>query len=219
MTDSKPYFDHVSATWDEMRASFFSEKLREKALEAAGPGVGTLAADLGAGTGFMTEGLLKKGVRVIAVDQSQAMLDLLARKLSEFRGLECRLGDAGRLPIEDGLVDSVFANMYLHHVEDPAEAIKEMARILKPGGILVITDLDEHDFEFLRVEQHDRWLGFVREQVSAWLEEAGLKDASVTCASENCCSDSKDSDQSAQISIFIARGRKGMSPCGPRRHR
>jgi ubiquinone/menaquinone biosynthesis C-methylase UbiE len=209
VTDSRPYFDDVAARWDEMRASFFSEKLREKALEAAAPAVGTLAADLGAGTGFMTEGLLKRGVRVLAVDQSQAMLDVLVEKLSGFQGLECRLGDAGRLPIEDGLADSVFANMYLHHVENPARAIAEMARILAPGGVLVITDLDQHDFEFLRAEQHDRWLGFAREDVTGWLDAAGLQDASVACIGENCCSDSRCSDQSARVSVFIARGRKG----------
>ncbi len=208
MTESKQYFDDVSTRWDEMRTSFFSENLREKALKASGVGVGALAVDVGAGTGFMTEGLLKKGARVIAVDQSQAMLDVLARKLSDFHGLECRLGDAGKLPIEDGLVDSVFANMYLHHVENPVEAIQEMTRILKPGGVLVITDLDKHDFEFLRVEQHDRWLGFAREDISAWLKSAGLQDASVTCVGEKCCSDSKDLNQSTQISIFLARGRK-----------
>ena len=209
MTDSRPYFDQVSSRWDEMRASFFSEGLREKALEAARPGAGTLAADLGAGTGFMTEGLLRRGVKVIAVDQSQAMLDVLARKLSGFDGLECRLGGAERLPIEDGLVDSVFANMYVHHVEDPAGAIEEMARILRPGGVLVITDLDEHEFEFLRVEHHDRWLGFRRESIRAWLAAAGLKEISVGCAGEDCRSDSTDGSRSARISIFLASGRRG----------
>jgi ubiquinone/menaquinone biosynthesis C-methylase UbiE len=55
--------------------------------------------------------------------------------------------------------------MLLHHVENPKVAIKEMVRILKPGGMIVITDLDEHKFEFLKTEQHDRWMGFKREDV------------------------------------------------------
>jgi ubiquinone/menaquinone biosynthesis C-methylase UbiE len=63
-------------------------------------------------------------------------------------------------------VDYVFANMYLHHVEQPVAAIREMARILKARGKLV--DLDEHNFESLRTEQHDRWPGFYREEVRQW---------------------------------------------------
>lgn len=75
------------------------------------------------------------------------------------------MGEAGSLPIPDETVDYAFANMYLHHVEDPPQAILEMARIIKPGGILVITDLDKHSNEFLRQEHNDRWMGFVRDDI------------------------------------------------------
>ena len=72
----------------------------------------------------------------------------------------------------NGRVDT--ANMYLHHVESPQEAIQEMARVLKPHGKLIITDLDEHTFEFLKKEHHDRWLGFKREEVKKWFVNARL---------------------------------------------
>ncbi|MCS7282637.1 MAG: SAM-dependent methyltransferase, partial [Anaerolineae bacterium] len=72
---SKQYFDDVASQWDQMRQSFFSEAVREKALAAAGVQSGKIAADLGAGTGFITEGLVLAGLRVIAVDQSDAMLE------------------------------------------------------------------------------------------------------------------------------------------------
>ncbi len=85
-----------------------------------------------------------------------------------------RVGKAKRLPSAYASVDYAFANMYLHHVEHPVIAIKEMARIVKPGGRVVITDLDEHTFEFLVAEQHDRWMGFKREDVKRWFEDAGL---------------------------------------------
>lgn len=100
------------------------------------------------------------------------------------------------------------ANMYLHHVDDPLAAVKEMARILKPGGKLVLTDLDEHNFEFLKSEHHDRWMGFKREDVKQWFMTAGLKNVAIDCAGGNCCTVSGCGCGSASISIFIAYGEK-----------
>lgn len=205
--NSKTYFDEVAGQWDRMRAQFFSEAVRERAYEAAQVRQGAAAADIGAGTGFITEGLLRRGLRVIAVDPSAAMLTGLARKFPGAE-LECRQGEAGRLPLASESVEYVFANMCLHHVESPAEAIGEMARILKPGGVLVITDLDAHEFEFLAREQHDRWLGFERAQVARWFEQAGLTGVQVSCTGECCTSQSTCCGAFASIGIFLAEGRK-----------
>jgi ubiquinone/menaquinone biosynthesis C-methylase UbiE len=206
---SKQYFDQVAQQWDQMRQSFFSEAVREKAYAVAGVQAGQTAADIGAGTGFISEGLLRRGLRVVAVDQSAAMLEEMQRKFAHFAGADYRLGEAESLPLPDGTVDYVFANMYLHHVASPPAAIKEMARLLKPGGKLVITDLDEHNFEFLRTEQHDRWLGFQREDVRRWFTAAGLKNVAVDCVGESCCAQSSCGCQSASVSIFVASGEKG----------
>jgi len=204
---SKDYFDAVAHEWETMRREFFSENVRERALEKAHVQPGTTAADIGAGTGFITEGLVKKGVRVIAVDQSEAMLAEMKRRFPDIE-IDYRTGTAEALPIPDGTVDYVFANMYLHHVESPPDAIKEMARILRKGGILVITDLDEHTFEFLRTEQHDLWMGFKREDVKQWFYNAGLENVAVDCTDENCCSPSQCGGEYARISIFVASGKK-----------
>lgn len=61
-----------------------------------------------------------------------------------------------------------------------------MVRVLKSGGKVVITDVDEHEFEFLRREQRDRWLGFKREDIERWFQEAGLKNVKVDCVEEDC---------------------------------
>ncbi|VVB68911.1 Methyltransferase domain protein [uncultured archaeon] len=90
--------------------------------------------------------------------------------------------------------------MYLHHVEVPPEAIKEMARILKPGGMLVITDLDEHCFEFLKREHNDHWMGFSRDDIRRWFEGAGLRDIAIGCVGENCCASSSCGSERAKIS-------------------
>jgi ubiquinone/menaquinone biosynthesis C-methylase UbiE len=205
---SKQYFDKVADQWDTMRKAFFSEAVREKAMSTAGVLPGRLAADIGAGTGFITEGLLQRGLKVIAVDQSEAMIHQMKNKFGGVAMIDCRVGEAGAIPIEDDSVDYAFANMFLHHVEDPQSAIMEMARILKPGGTLVITDLDKHDFEFLKTEHNDRWMGFRRSDVKRWLVKSGLKGVKVDCAGENCCAKSSSGCESASISIFVASGKK-----------
>jgi ubiquinone/menaquinone biosynthesis C-methylase UbiE len=205
---SKQYFEQVAGRWDQMRLSFFSDNVREAALAAAGVQAGKVAADVGAGSGFITEGLLQNGLSVIAVDQSEAMLEITRDKFSAFDAVDYRLGEASALPIADEAVDYAFANMYLHHVGSPPDAIKEMARVLKPGGRLVITDLDEHSFEFMRAEQHDQWLGFKREDITHWFAEAGLRNTTVECVGEDCCAESSSGCESASISIFIALGEK-----------
>ncbi len=200
------YFDQVAAEWDRLRASFFSEKVREKAFAVAGVEPGRIAADVGAGTGFITEGLVRKGVQVIAVEPSAGMLQQLRAKLDGRGEIDFRMGEVEALPIEDQTVDYVFANMVLHHVPSPPAAVKEMARILRPGGKLVVTDMDEHSFEFLRQEQHDLWLGFKRVDVRRWFEEAGLADVVVDCVGENCCAESTSGDEVASVSLFVASG-------------
>ncbi len=208
--NSKQYFDEVADQWDSMRESFFSTNIREKAMDAANMQPGKLAADIGAGTGFITEGLLQKGLKVVAIDQSQEMLETMRNKFAEFSGVDYRIGKAASLPMEDGSVDYAFANMYLHHVESPLQGITEMVRILKKDGKLIITDLDEHNFEFLKNEQHDRWMGFKRDDVKQWFLEAGLKNVDVDCVGENCCAKSSCGSENANISIFVATGTKPL---------
>ena len=206
--DSKVYFREVANQWDNLRRGFFPEAVREKAYSVAGIEQGKVAADIGAGTGFVSEGLIQKGLKVIAVDRSEEMLDQMKEKFKNNNGIDYRQGEAEDLPIETNAVDYVMANMYLHHVNNPLIAIKEMARILKPGGRLVLTDLDEHDFQFLKVEHHDRWMGFKREDVKRWLLEARLKNIKIECVGENCCAQSCYNRDMASISIFIAYGVK-----------
>jgi arsenite methyltransferase len=205
---SKEYFENVASDWDQMREGFFPDSVRDAAYGLSGIQPGQIAADIGAGTGFIAEGLLKRGVNVIAVDQSPAMLNRMREKFKNYNTIEYRVGESVNLPIGDNSVDAAFANMYLHHTESPPDAIQDMTRILKPGGVLVITDLDEHNYNFLLSEQHDRWMGFDRSDIRHWFERAGLQQINVECVGDNCCSASSATNEEARISIFIATGIK-----------
>lgn len=216
---SKDYFAQVAGDWDAMRAGFFSEALRDAALELAdirpgqpGGNAHLTAADLGAGTGFVTEALLAAGAKVFAVDQSPEMLARLSEKFAHTGRLTTLVGAAEALPLPDASVDRVLSNMFLHHVDDPARAIAEMARVVRPGGKVVITDLDRHSHQFLLTEHHDRWPGFDRADVASWLAAAGLADARVDCVGQKCCADSCDGSQSASVSIFAAHATRPV--CG-----
>ena len=172
--DSKDYFDEVAGRWNQMRETLFSDNVRTVAVRAASVRAGEVAADIGAGTGFITEELLRHGLMVIAIDESAGMIAEMKKRFGESGDVEFGMGESEALPIARQTVDHVFANMYLHHVESPPAAIKEMVRILKPGGKLIITDADEHTYEFLRTEQHDRWLGFRRDDIRSWFQLAGF---------------------------------------------
>ena len=112
------------------------------------------------------------------------------------------------MPIASNEVDLVMANMYLHHVEDPEAALKEMYRILKTGGQIVFTDLDKHDNYFLKEEQHDTWMGFERSDIEQWMRSCGFQKVEVDCVGADCCASSDNGENSAKVSIFIASGVK-----------
>jgi ubiquinone/menaquinone biosynthesis C-methylase UbiE len=213
---SEKYFEEVAGSWDEMRSGFFPTSIRESALDMVAVQAGESAADIGAGTGFLTEALLQRGLKVVAVDRSKSMLAVLCEKLARTGDVECRSGTSEDLPVADGSVDRVFANMYLHHVEDPEVAIREMVRIVRPGGTVVVTDLDRHDHEFLRTEHQDRWMGFERDQVRRWFADVGLVGVRIECAGADCRTTSAEGEE-AGISIFQAAGTRpaGSAMAGP----
>ncbi|MBI3762276.1 MAG: class I SAM-dependent methyltransferase [Chloroflexi bacterium] len=213
MTDSKTYFSAVADQWDEIRAGYFTEHMRDAAIArvaALHPSPlypNAVVADVGTGTGFVAMGLAPKAAKVYGFDASPEMLAVARRNLAAFPNVELREAPGDRLPLPDGALDGVFANMYLHHAPDPAAAIREMARLLKPGGVLCLTDLDTHNHEWQREQMADLWLGFDRADIRRWFAEAGLTDIDVDCAEGTCCAAAPDGSVES-LSVFVAIGRK-----------
>ncbi len=139
-------------------------------------------ADLGCGEGYLTIEASRWAARVVAVDRSAAVL-ARARALAARRGVRnvvWREGELERLPIPDGSVDVALLSQALHHAESPDRALAEAARILVPGGRVLLLDLREHDQAWVRDRLGDRWLGFGDQQLGALLKAAGLDDVKVT---------------------------------------
>lgn len=175
-TRTRSWFDDVAPQWDTLRKVFNDDTLRARAINRALP-QNLVAADIGTGTGILASELANLGVRVIAVDPSPRMLEA-ARENFRAAGLdtqiELREGDARALPLRDGEADAALAHMVLHYLPSPREAIQEMARIVKPNGVVTIVDFCRHDKEWMREELGVQWLGFTESEVLDWFHEAGL---------------------------------------------
>jgi len=135
-------------------------------------------ADLGAGEGTFALLLAQRAKKVIAVDTSAKMIEV-GRDQALRHGVdnvEFRLGDMEELPIADREVDLVFFSQSLHHALHPDRAVEEAARILVPGGRIVLLDLAKHRFEEARELYADEWLGFSEAELESMLQKAGFTD-------------------------------------------
>lgn len=138
-------------------------------------------ADLGAGEGGFSLLMARRARRVIAVDNSPKMVDYgseLARR-NGLANVEYRQGDLEALPIDDESVDLAFLSQALHHAPHPDRAVREAARILRPGGRIAILDLRRHNFEEARELYADLWLGFSEVELDGFLEGAGFRGVDV----------------------------------------
>ena len=171
------YFARHAADWDELRSLHVGEAEVEAAIARAlaDRRVGRLV-DIGTGTGRMIELFGREAEQALGIDRSPDMLRVARAKLAE-AGLEAELrqGDMYALPLPSGSADTVIIHQVLHYAQQPAAAVSEAARLLAPGGRLLIVDFAPHDREELRARDAHARLGFADEAMLKWLEAAGLQ--------------------------------------------
>lgn len=171
------YFEKNAAEWDTVRGLQIEESAVENRMRAmlAGDKVG-LFVDIGTGTGRMLTVFSDVYLSAIGFDLSREML-AVARSNLDRAGVshaQVRHGDLFSLPIEAASADVVCIHHVLHFLAEPGAAVREAARLLKPGGRLIISDFAPHELEFLRTEHAHRRLGFPDEEVGAWCAASGL---------------------------------------------
>jgi ArsR family transcriptional regulator len=175
---ARAYFGENAADWDTIRALHVAEGSVESAiLETIGNRQFDSLLDLGTGTGRLLELFAPLYARAIGVDASPAML-AVARANLDRAGLtnaQVRLGDIQHLPFGRNSFDVVTIHQVLHYLDEPERAIAEAARVLRPGGRLLIVDFAPHDLEFLREKHAHRRLGFARPAMRQWIEAPGLE--------------------------------------------
>jgi len=174
---AQAYFQVHAGEWDRIRALHVAEAHVEAVIaKVLGPGPFDLFLDLGTGTGRMLELFRDRYRRGLGIDLSPAMLAYARSKLerAETSRAHVRQGDIYDLPLADQTVGAAVMHQVLHFLRDPQRAVREAARVLAPGGQLLIVDFAPHDLEFLREEFAHERLGFSNQQVSQWLADCGL---------------------------------------------
>jgi ArsR family transcriptional regulator len=171
------YFAAQAEIWDSIRSLHVAEAEVERAIDRAlgRDAFGTLV-DIGTGTGRMIELFGPRAGEAIGIDRSSDMLRLARAKL-ESAGVRSSLrqGDMYALPLADGTADCVIIHQVLHYAHAPADAIAEAARVLAPGGTLLVVDFAAHEREELRTFDAHLRLGFADEAMEAWFDAAGLE--------------------------------------------
>jgi ArsR family transcriptional regulator len=175
---ARRYFEAHAATWDSVRSLHVADAEIERAIDSmlADRPLGALL-DIGTGTGRMLELFAPKADSAVGIDRSSEMLRLARVKLEEagISGASLRQGDMNALPLADRSADSIILHQVLHYAQLPGAAIAEAARVLAPGGRLLVIDFAQHDRAELKEQDAHLRLGFADDAMRGWFSAAGLE--------------------------------------------
>ncbi len=171
---TRRFFKSVAPKWERLKKEVMGDlDLNGKIL--AGSKIQGRVADLGCGTGDLMERLLAAPCeKLIGIDSSPEMLNQARRRLNDHPLVELRLGELEYLPMKNKEIDTAVMNMVLHHTSVPKLPIDEVYRVLKKQGRFILSDFEKHDKEMIKEIVGGSWLGFEKQEVSAWLTQAGF---------------------------------------------
>ncbi len=167
------FFDGAPGVWDRMRAELIGQRTDLLALLELLDDRWTIG-DLGCGTGHVAEAIAPSVGRVVAVDESGPMLTAARKRLAPFENVELRSGRLEQMPVDDDTFDAAVLFLVAHYVADPAAVMLEVARVMKPGGRLVIVDMMPHEREEYVTQMGHVWQGLGEAQLRGWVEDAGF---------------------------------------------
>ncbi len=177
-TDSRTFFGKVAGEWDGVREELFGGGFTARALLAMVPKHWTVA-DVGCGTGNAAVLLAPHVREVIAVDRSEPMLEAARQRLAGVTNVRFVAGELESLPLADASVDAVTCVLVLHHMEEPVAALKEMRRVIRPGGAALVLDMYAHEREEYRSTMGHEHLGFEERTLARAFETAGFETPSI----------------------------------------
>jgi len=170
---SEEFFATAAAGWDRLRGDLFGDTFFLWAiLGLIDPSL--TVGDLGCGTGQLAETVAPHVHRVIAVDASDDMLTAARARLGKLSNVDLRQGDLEALPIPAGELDAAVMSLVLHYSPDPARALAEVARVLQPGGRVLIVDMLPHEHGEYQQQMGHVWLGFSDRQTTRFLTAVGF---------------------------------------------
>lgn len=204
--EAREFFDEVAPEWSEISKNYYDESIKNKLLELQILKKPMMLMDLGAGDGYIARFAAKFVKKVLAVDISGAMLKELSKKarMDGIKNIETIESDGRDIPVNDSFVDVLCANMYLHHIEDPEMAIKEIYRVIKPGGLVFIADFFEHTDARLKEKMHDIWPGFNPRVMKDWFEKNGFGHINLQKVADKHTSGNFDDQVKKEVFVLTA---------------
>lgn len=175
---SQEFFASAAIDWDRLRADLFGDTFVLWAvLGLIDPAL--VVGDLGCGTGQLTEAVAPYVRRVVSVDSSAEMLEAARQRLGGARNVDLRQGELESLPIDADDLDAAMLSLVLHYSPAPTRALAEVARVLRPGGRVLVVDMLPHDRQEYQQQMGHVWLGFSDKQIGRFLAGAGFADVRI----------------------------------------
>jgi ubiquinone/menaquinone biosynthesis C-methylase UbiE/DNA-binding transcriptional ArsR family regulator len=175
---TQTFFAGAAAEWDRLRGELYGSSFTTRSMLALLPAHWTVV-DLGCGTGAVAAELATMVERVVGIDNSEAMLKAARKRTADLTNVQLRKGELTALPLDNASADAALMLLVLTYLPEPTAALKEAARVIKPGGRLVVTDLLRHDREDFRRQMGQQCMGFTGPEIQALLTRAGFSRASV----------------------------------------